>query len=563
MSKINFTPELLQEIVKRDNAILIGNYEKTTRDSKISFNCSCGKNNNKKLFRSSYNYGLFCKNCINKKANEKSQSTSLVTYGTKHPNQNIEMKEKYFRKVDEEQEKKENEKNKKESKLRKWRDNIVKSVDVKKISETEWLIHPIHQNYAAQLNSNVKNIKTNKLIGSENKVSGYSRIPVNPTIFRHRFLLECVYKVQIPFDYDIDHIDKDSKNNNFNNLQILTRKEHNQKTCDTNPHIGKCAGEVNANPVECTFSENNGEVKIIKFNSLVEAMDHFKISKTPIINSINNNKEDSCERKWSYTKENIDNEKYGEWRSVPGLENCKASSEGYILNENGNDNPRLGTKNVHGYMCIKLNKKEYKVHQLVCKAFHGLPPGENFTVDHIDRNRQNNKSSNLKWEDKKGQAANRDGVKEIEVYSRKTLQQIEKFRSVQDFVEKYKIAYNTAWHILTLNKKNYSMSSTFGNNLSIRYSNLSLKEKKERELQILEHNIFISNLPNKRKNNSEEYPNCITKRENNLLYRFNMKFIGEKIDKTFSKLEDAIQFKKDWMEEKIKKRKEIIESYNE
>jgi len=52
------------------------------------------------------------------------------------------------------------------------------------------------------------------------------------------------------------------------------------------------------------------------------------------------------------------------------------------------------------YRCESL-KKTFKVHRLVCEAFHGLPPFEDSVVMHIDDNPLNNRPENLKWASQK------------------------------------------------------------------------------------------------------------------------------------------------------------------
>ena len=46
-----------------------------------------------------------------------------------------------------------------------------------------------------------------------------------------------------------------------------------------------------------------------------------------------------------------------------------------------------------GYMEIA----SVRVHRIVATAFHGEPPSEEYIVDHIDTNRQNNRPENLRW----------------------------------------------------------------------------------------------------------------------------------------------------------------------
>jgi hypothetical protein len=48
------------------------------------------------------------------------------------------------------------------------------------------------------------------------------------------------------------------------------------------------------------------------------------------------------------------------------------------------------------------------MHEVVCETFHGPKPSKKHTVDHIDRNRGNNKASNLRWATWEQQASNKN-----------------------------------------------------------------------------------------------------------------------------------------------------------
>ena len=60
----------------------------------------------------------------------------------------------------------------------------------------------------------------------------------------------------------------------------------------------------------------------------------------------------------------------------------------------------FGTKMKTGYRSVwigdKITGKRYYVHRLICETFH-LNPQSKPTVDHIDRNPENNFESNLRW----------------------------------------------------------------------------------------------------------------------------------------------------------------------
>ena len=60
--------------------------------------------------------------------------------------------------------------------------------------------------------------------------------------------------------------------------------------------------------------------------------------------------------------------------------------------------PVWGTWNKYDGRFTTTHKgRTYKVHRLVCEAFHGLPTEESPYCLHIDENAANNKAENLKW----------------------------------------------------------------------------------------------------------------------------------------------------------------------
>ena len=51
----------------------------------------------------------------------------------------------------------------------------------------------------------------------------------------------------------------------------------------------------------------------------------------------------------------------------------------------------------HEYYGVVHKGKNYKIHRLVCRAFHGDPPEGKNVVLHLDENALNNKPENLRW----------------------------------------------------------------------------------------------------------------------------------------------------------------------
>lgn len=103
------------------------------------------------------------------------------------------------------------------------------------------------------------------------------------------------------------------------------------------------------------------------------------------------------------------------WKDIPSLPGVKASSHGRILAPEctalmprGNERtyktkPISGVRRKankeakHVYFGWLYRGKNYKVHRLICEAFHGVPSKESAIVIHLDENGLNNRSDNLRW----------------------------------------------------------------------------------------------------------------------------------------------------------------------
>ncbi|WOB06553.1 HNH endonuclease signature motif containing protein [Piscinibacter gummiphilus] len=103
-----------------------------------------------------------------------------------------------------------------------------------------------------------------------------------------------------------------------------------------------------------------------------------------------------------------------EWCRVPSVPALMVSSAGRIMVAPYlAPMPKGGVRSYGGFAghgqwdgerLIYVHKgKTYKVHRLVCEAFHGpapvLPPGETGRIVcmHLDENSRNNRASNLSW----------------------------------------------------------------------------------------------------------------------------------------------------------------------
>jgi hypothetical protein len=90
---VRYDKDLLNTILIRDGAMLVGDYNKINRDSKINFICKCGREGCK-TFRRSEGCGMLCKSCTEKKRKPKVKATNLERYGAECSLQNQVVKEK-------------------------------------------------------------------------------------------------------------------------------------------------------------------------------------------------------------------------------------------------------------------------------------------------------------------------------------------------------------------------------------------------------------------------------------------------------------------------------------
>lgn len=98
------------------------------------------------------------------------------------------------------------------------------------------------------------------------------------------------------------------------------------------------------------------------------------------------------------------------WRIVPSLPEYMASSEGRIMRvpyvglmPHGGERhyggqPHFGVWNkLDERFTFNFRGKNYKVHRLICEAFHGPAPSGKTVCMHIDENAANNRPANLAW----------------------------------------------------------------------------------------------------------------------------------------------------------------------
>lgn len=112
------------------------------------------------------------------------------------------------------------------------------------------------------------------------------------------------------------------------------------------------------------------------------------------------------------------------WKIIPGTYGLyEVSNFGDIRDRVTNKLLKISC-NSKGYAIVNLNKKLYKVHKLVGECFLVKPQTEiPLQIDHIDRNRMNNNSKNLRWV---SASENRKNQKKRAKYNRLTGKKIKR-----------------------------------------------------------------------------------------------------------------------------------------
>jgi len=220
----------------------------------------------------------------------------------------------------------------------------------------------------------------------------------------HRLILEA-FTGEVAGEREVDHINRNPSDNRVENLRFLTKKANRQHMHAGNPNISKNTALKRAKVVIGTSPAGQE----YRFMTMTRATAFMKLplKQSGIITKVI--KSGGTVRKWKFRYANTD--AVGEvWKKVdnyPGLEtDIWASNFGRIKKPkrttHGSNGQYFKTEvNINGKLTAK------GVHHFVCWAFHGPQPAGSTSVNHIDRNTQNNRPENLEWSNAQAQAAHK------------------------------------------------------------------------------------------------------------------------------------------------------------
>jgi HNH endonuclease/NUMOD4 motif/NUMOD1 domain len=258
-----------------------------------------------------------------------------------------------------------------------------------------------YENYEVSSFGQVRNKNTGRIL-KKAIMSGYYCVGLSNKKTKTFSVHQLVAKAFIPNPENkpqVNHKDKNSLNNNLENLEWATNKENsihrsNGVIQTTNQNLEIYRIDLNTNNMLEKYNSIEDGAKWVTDQKLTSNLNSARACISSCIRGVTKT---SYGFKWRKVEQNsLDNE---EWRELlitnKKIEDYFVSSLGRFKNKKGIIMKEYKPHH-SGYIYLRVNIQKYALHRLVAQTF--IPNLENKPfVNHIDGNKTNNSVSNLEW----------------------------------------------------------------------------------------------------------------------------------------------------------------------
>lgn len=274
-----------------------------------------------------------------------------------------------------------------------------------------------YSRYAAHTDGTIYNMQLDTLIvgSAQGEYLKCGLFPDDSTVHinvpNHRFVLFCHDEdFDISSSLEVNHIDGDTFNNAFSNLEKVTSKEHAKKTHERRTDLKALQALAKRKPILRTCTQTG---VVTRYESMTIAAHTCTLNPITIRNYINNGNQQGSytwrwdlpllkDEKWYIITHNLPEDHHV--RGLINLAGLKVSSAGRL---------QLIDGRVVDDECFKYKGVKRYIHAALCYAWWGEPP-TGTTVDHMDGDHDNNDPRNLMWATKKQQNLNKSNVNKVE-----------------------------------------------------------------------------------------------------------------------------------------------------
>lgn len=267
-----------------------------------------------------------------------------------------------------------------------------------KIEGEEWHDIKDMEDYQVSNKGRVKNKHNNFLMNLRDEF-GYIKVSIQQNKYQVHRLVAQAFIPNPENKPTVDHVNRDSRDNNLENLRWATHKEQSNNQTHANGNIYRKINMINPKTDEIirTFININDAVDYVISTTTIT-------NKKTILDKIRrvctNIQEIGYEYKWEYAKDIITEIDGEEWKNVKEI---IAEADNYLISNKGRMKNPFGSIvegriETNGYRSVYIGKDVIRknIHTLVAKLF--IPNPENKPIiNHRDGDKCHNDVINLEW----------------------------------------------------------------------------------------------------------------------------------------------------------------------